>query len=142
MHLAIYEILDEFKAAPTRSDKIRVLRENDSKALRYVLYLTFHPSIQFYTTEFPHYYKPNTDSQQGFSWSHLGIEMRRIPAFIKDHPTSIPLTAQKKEELLTQLLEALEPREAEIVIAMFRKQLPAVDLTQDLVNEAFPNFLG
>ncbi len=141
MELQMYEVLDLFKAAPTRQAKVEVLRANNSMVLRDVLYLTFHPSVQFFTTEYPKYYRPDRDAPPGMGWSHLGMEMRRMYLFFKDHPRSFHLSLQKREELLTQMLESFEPREAEVVIGMFKKNLPAVDLTKDIVQSAFPDLL-
>ena len=141
MNTQIYEILDQFKAATTRQAKIYVLRSNDSKTLRDVLSLAYSPYIQFYTTFLPKMYQPDTDSRPGMGWSHLGVEIRKMYLFVKDHPASSKLSFEKKEELLTQMLESLEPREADVVITIFRKEL-ASDLTKDLVDEAFPHLLG
>lgn len=139
MQLGMYEILDDFKKATTRQAKIEVLRRNDCKMLQEVLYLTFTPHIQFFTTEYPSGYKPDLDAPKGMGHSHLGMEMRKMYLFIKDHPASRNLTTAKRNELLRLLLESLEPREAEIVLCIFKKNLPAVDLNLSLVREAFPH---
>lgn len=138
MQLQIYEILDDFKKATTREAKINVLRKNDCVMLQEVLYCTFTPHIQFYTIDYPPGYKADLDAPPGMGHSHLGVEMRKMYLFMKGHPASKDLSIEKRNELLCRLLESLEPREAEIVISMFRKNLPAVDLNADLVREAFP----
>lgn len=141
MNLNLYEIIDKFNAAPTRLEKIHVLRNNDSKMLREALALTFASHIKFFTTFLPEKYVPDRDNPpEGMGWSHLGVEMRRMYLFVKDHPASKHLSEEKKTELLQNMLESLEPREAEMVIKMFRKEL-CQDLTADIVKEAFPGLL-
>lgn len=138
MELSIYEILDKFKESSTRKSKVELLRRfGTSKTLRDVLYLTFSTHIQFYRTDAPPKYRPDTDSRPGMGWSNLGVELRKMYLFIKDHPSSRHLTNEKRDDLLRQLLESLEPREAEVVIGILRKNLPAVDLTAEIVLEAF-----
>ena len=61
--------------------------------------------------------------------------------FQKGHPTAESLTPRKSEELLIQLLESIEPREAEVVMGIFRKDQGVKGLDYKFVKEAFPNLL-
>jgi hypothetical protein len=51
------------------------------------------------------------------------------------------LNEQRKNELLIQLLESLEPRESEVIIGIMRKDLGVKGLTYNFVKECFPNML-
>ena len=121
----VYEIFDCVKEATTHDAKIYTLRQYDCKMLREVLYLAYAPHIKFFTTFFPPEYKPDCDAPVG--WLQLfGVEMRRMYLFVKDHPVSKNLDERQKNHLLWQLLESLEPKEADVVMVMFRKQLDGV----------------
>jgi len=47
----------------------------------------------------------------------------------------------KRKQLLLQLIESLEPREAEVVIGILSKDLGVKGLNYKFVKEAFPQLL-
>jgi len=51
------------------------------------------------------------------------------------------LTPKKREQLLVELLSALEPREAEVVMGILKKDQGVKGLDYKFVKEAFPNML-
>ena len=136
----IYEVFDDFKKAKTKEERLAVLRNNDSWALKNVLMGTFHPSINYVIKKIPQY-KSET-AIAGLAYNHMTDALGKVYLFVEDHPKVSPnLTMQRKEQLLIQLLESLEPREAEVVIGIFRKDLGVKGLTYKFVKEAFPNLL-
>lgn len=136
----IYEILNEFKLAPTKQDRIDVLRRNDTPILRRVFLGAFHPAIEFTVKELPPY--KNVEVPPGMSYSNMTETFARIYLFQKDNPKTPPaLTEKRKTELLIQMLEGLEPPEAEIFGAILTKSLKIPYLTPSLINEAFPGLL-
>ena len=132
----IYEVFDEFEAAKTKKEKMNVIGNNLSKTLVDVLKYTFHPDIDWVVKEMPHNYKV-PDTKPGISYCQLGTEMRRLYLFQK----GTNLNEKKLNELLIQLLESLEPREAEVVMGIFKKDQGVKGLTYNFVKEAFPNML-
>ena len=136
----IYEVFDEFEAAKTKKEKMDVIGKNLSKTLHDVLLWTYHPNIQWLVNEMPENYKV-PDTKPGISINQLSTEMRRLYLFQKGHPTAEGLTPRKQRELLIQILESLEPREAEVVMGIFKKDQGVKGLTYNFVKEAFPNML-
>ena len=132
----IYEVFDEFEAAKTKKEKMNVIGNNLSKTLVDVLKYTFHPDIDWVVKEMPHNYKV-PDTKPGISYCQLGTEMRRLYLFQK----GTNLNEKKLNELLIQLLESLEPREAEVVMGIFKKDQGVKGLTYNFVKEAFPDML-
>jgi predicted Zn-dependent protease len=61
--------------------------------------------------------------------------------FREGDPTAESLTPRRREELLLQLLESIEPREAEVILGIFQKDLGVKGLDYKFVKEAFPNLL-
>jgi hypothetical protein len=61
--------------------------------------------------------------------------------FEKGNPSAEVLTPQKREQLLLQLLESIEPREAEVVMGILKKDLGVKGLDYKFIKEAFPNLL-
>jgi len=51
------------------------------------------------------------------------------------------ISKEKRKQLLLQLIESLEPREAEVVIGILSKDLGVKGLNYKFVKEAFPQLL-
>ncbi len=136
----MYEVFDEFEEVKSKKDKMEVIQKNLSKALVEVLELTFHPQIEWLVKEMPdNYIVP--DTKPGISRCQLSTEMRKLYLFRKGNPTAEALTPRKRKELLIQLLESIEPREAEVIIGIFKKDQGVKGLTYNFVKEAFPTLL-
>lgn len=136
----IYEIFDEFESAKSKKDKIHVLEKNLNQTLVNVLQLTFHPDFEWNVKEFPAEYKL-PDTLPGISTCQLSTELRKLYLFRKGDPAAENLTERKRKELLIQFLESLEPREAEVVIGIFKKNQGVKGLTYEFVKECFPDML-
>ncbi len=136
----IYEIFDEFEQATTKEDRIRVLQENSSTHFRMLLAFALDPKYQFYVKEFPKdYVKP--DTFPGLRYAGIESEIRRVYLFLKGNETSDKLTEEKRNQILVQLLESFEPREAVVFVNMLKKNLQVKHLTYKLVKEALPDLL-
>jgi hypothetical protein len=136
----IYEVFDEFEAAKTKKDRLNVIEKNLSKTLVDVLQYTFHPHFQWIVKEMPENYK-TPDTKPGLSRCQLSTEIRKLYLFQKGHETAENLTPRKRNELLIQLLESIEPREAEVIIGIFKKDQGVEGLNYEFVKEAFPQLL-
>jgi hypothetical protein len=137
----MYEVFDEFEAAGNKKEKMKVIEKNLSNTLVEVLKLTYHPNYNWLVTEMPDNYVLPTDSITGLGKTQLSVELRKIYLFQKGHPTAEKLTPRKRNELLIQFLESLEPREAEVIIGIFQKDQGVKGLDYKFVKEAFPQLL-
>lgn len=136
----LYEIFDAFELAETKEAKKQVLLNNNNKLLQQVLQLTFDPQYQFYYKKMPvEYIKP--DTIPGIRFAGLETELRRLYLFQKGNETADKLSEQKRKELLLQIAEALEPREAEILINIMKKDLGVKGLTAKFVKDTFPGLI-
>lgn len=136
----MYEVFDEFESARNKKDKIKVIEKNLSKTLYEVLLLTFHPDFQWKVKDFPEDYKI-PDTKPGISFCQLGTEIRRLYLFRQGEHTAESISERKQKELLLQLLESLEPREAEVLMGIFKKDQGVNGLTYEFVKECFPDML-
>ena len=137
----IYEILDEFEEATSKKEKMAVIERNLSKTLVQVLELTYHPQYEWLIKEMPDNYKVPTEYLPGISLTTLNTELRKLYLFQKGNPTAENLSPKRRNELLLQLLESLEPREAEVIIGIFQKDFGVKGLTYEFVKKAFPKML-
>ena len=136
----IYEVLDEFDQAKNKKARLGVIGQNLSRVLTEVLHLTFHPQFEWYFTEVPHGYVPK-NVPAGLGYAQLSTEIRKLYMFRKGDPTADKLTEKKRNQLLIEFLQSLEPREAEVIIGIFNKDLGVKGLDYKFVKEAFPNLL-
>lgn len=136
----VYEILDEFERAQNKEERIKVLKDNALHHFLQVLKYTFDPKYQFYVKEFPkNYVQP--DTFPGIRYSGIESEIRRVYLFLKGNETADILSEEKRNQILVELLEAFEPREAQVFVNMMKKNLQIKHLTPTLIKEAFPELL-
>jgi hypothetical protein len=136
----VYEIFAEFEKSDDHHARLCVLRFNGSYALKSILKGTFDPNVQFDIDQVP-YYKPG-DSPPGLSYSSIHQELGRSYIFETNNPRTAPgLTKARKIQILTQILEMLEAKEAEVFMNMILKKQKVKGLTYEIVKEAFPDLL-
>lgn len=93
----IYEILDEFEKASSKSERMAVIEKNLSKTLVQVLELTFHPGYEWLITELPHDYQiPSDNLLPGLSRTQLSTEIRKLYLFRKGDATAEKLHPRKR----------------------------------------------
>lgn len=137
MNLLFHELFKLIENAPTKKDKINILQKNKSFALESVLVGMFHPNVEFVFTKEPDWIRHEVPV--GMGYSTINQEIHRAYLFEKNNPRVSPnLTLKRKEELLIQILEALEPKEADIFLMMIMKNPKIKGLNYKLVSEAFP----
>ena len=135
MKLLISEVIKKASNAKTKAQKIKILKENNTQALRSVLKWNFDPIIQsdLPAGEVP--YNKN-DAPIGTEHTVLEREYRNLWRFIKG---ANELTNMKREQLFFQMLEGLHETEAEIVCLVKDKNLQEkCRITHAVVKEAFP----
>jgi len=135
MKLLISEVIKKASNAKTKAQKIKILKDNNSQALRSVLKWNFDPSIKSDLPEGEVPYNKN-DAPIGTEHTVLEREYRNLWRFIKGANS---LSNMKREQLFFQLLEGLHESEAEIVCLVKDKELQSkFRITHAVVKEAFP----
>lgn len=130
------EIFDAVDKAQTRQDKINTLRNNNCFALKYLLTGIYSPAIKFVFDKVPKFKRSGVPDGMGYTSIHQ--ELGRAYLFEQGNTKVDPnLSLKRKEELLLQILEALEDREADLFSNMIEKR-PVEGIDRDLVKEAFP----
>ena len=137
----LYEIFDEFENAKNKKERMQIIGQNLSQALVDVLKFTYHPQFKWKVKELPDNYKIPTDMMPGLTYDSLSAQLRKMYMFLEGNPTAETLSATRSKELLVQMLESIEPREAEIILGIFQKDLGVRGLDYKFVKEAFPDML-
>lgn len=132
---SISEILKSVAEKKDFLTRMEALREAAKhQAVARVLQLAYDPSIVFNLPEGDPPYKPCQYLDQQ---SMLYSQLRKMYLFIGEGNPG--LSNLKKEALFIGMLEALDPEDAKLVLAIKSKKLPYPELTQDLVHAARPD---
>ena len=130
------EVLDNVAKAKTKKQKIELLRQHNTDALRMVLKSSFDPRIEWELPEGDVPYTVN-EAPEGNEHNMLIHEARTLYHYIKGGNPK--LTQNRRENMFIQLLEGLHKSEAEIVVAAKDKGLHRKykGLSANVVREAF-----
>ena len=130
------EILDKVHKAKSKDQKVRILRENNTDALRMVLKAGFDPKINWVFPEGPVPYQPN-DAPAGTNHSVLAMEAKKLWHFIEgaDNDTK----QHRKEVMFFQMLEGLHESEAKLLVNAKDKKLHQIykGCSANVIREAF-----
>ncbi len=137
MKLLINEVLQKVSNAKTKPQKIKLLQQYNTPALRSILIANFDESIvsMLPVGEVP--YTPN-DAPEGTEHTVLEKEYRKLYLFFKGGSST--LKQSRREELFIQMLEGLTEGEAEVLaLAKDKKLGKRWKVTKACVEAAFPS---
>lgn len=130
------EILEEFKLAENKNDRIAVLRKYDHPRFRDFLVYALNPKIEF-DVEIPNW-RPAVEPA-GLNFTYIESEIPKLYRFVKNHPEKpAGLTPEKQKQLLLVVLESLYKDEADLLVSILQRKFKVNNLTPKLVQEAFP----
>ena len=136
MKLLINEVLQKVSNAKTKDQKIKLLKEYNTNALRSILIANFDESIVSLLPPGEVPYTPN-DAPEGTEHTVLEKEYRKLYLFFKGGSST--LKQSKREELFIQMLEGLSEGEAEVLVLVKDKKLgKRWKITKACVEQAFP----
>ena len=135
--LLLSEVLRKVSNAKTKDEKIKILRDNNSAALRALLIWNFDDSIKSAIPDGDVPYTPN-DAPAGTDHSRLSHEYKGFYRFCKGGDNR--LSDMKRESMFIQLLEGLHKDEAELVCLVKDGNLNKgyKRITKAVVSGAFP----
>lgn len=136
MKLLISEVLQKVSNAKTKAQKVKILQENNTNALRSLLIVNFDESVVSLLPEGKVPYEPN-DAPAGTEHTLLEKEYRKLYLFFKGGSSS--LRQSQRENLFIQMLEGLQEEEAEVLVLAKDKALnKKYRITRATVEQAFP----
>ena len=132
----VFEVLEEMAKQRNRNDKVRVLKENETWALKDIIRGSMDSTIQWnltegeppYTAATAHSHPTNLTKQNGqFKYFVKGGQGDKMPKY-------------KREQIFIGILEGIHPEDAKLVLSMINKE-KLKGITLPVVEEAFPNLL-
>lgn len=135
----ISEILQKVSNAKTKQEKIQILRENETPALKKLLIWNFDPEVKSALPDGEVPYEKN-DAPIGTEHTRLDQQDRLFHNFVLGG--NFDLSQSKKEVMFIQMLEGLHESEAEVLCLVKDKSLgKKYRITQNVVGEAFPTIV-
>lgn len=137
MRLMISEVLQKAHNAKTKQEKIKILQENGSPALKTIFIMNYDDSLKPRVPlgeDVP--YTPN-EAPQGTEHTVLETQANKLYYYYKGGADNLP--QMKVESMFIQTLEGLYKDEAEVLIKCINKTLgKRYRITKAVVAEAFP----
>ena len=137
MKLLISEVLQKVSNAKTKAEKVKLLRQYNTPALRSLLIANYDDSVISMLPQGEVPFVPN-DAPAGTEHTKLEHEFRKLYLFFKGGSNS--LQQSKRESLFIQMLEGLHEDEARLLCLVKDKTLgKKYKITKACVEEAFPS---
>ena len=131
----MHEVLQKVSNAKTKKEKIALLKEYNTQALRSLFIINFDDTVVSLLPEGSVPYTPN-DAPEGTEHTLLEKEARLLHHFFKGGSN---VSQVKREQMFVQMLEGLNAGEAEaLVLAKDKKIGKRWKITKACVSEAFP----
>lgn len=133
----VFEVINEVKKTKKKSDKISVLKANETWALKDVLKGTLDPKIVWLLPDGKPPYEPSEEHNHP---TDLRRENTKFKYLVKGGPAKDMLKV-KRENIFLGILEGIHPEDANLLVDMINKKKFGGGITINLVNEAFPNLI-
>ena len=130
----IYEVIEDTQKAKTKADKIKVLKQNETWALKDVLRGTYDSTVAW---NLPEGAPPYKACEGHNAPSNLIRKNSQFRYFAKG---GVNMHQIKRERMFIGLIESIHPKDAELVIGMINKKKPT-GITRAVIEEAFPGLL-
>ena len=136
MKLLMHEVLQKVSNAKTKKEKIKLMQEYNTNALRMLFIINFDDSVVSLLPPGDVPFTPN-EAPDGTEHTILEKEARLLHHFFKGGSN---VSQSKRESMFIQMLEGLSAGEAEaLVLAKDKKIGKRWKITKAAVTEAFPS---
>jgi len=136
MNLMVHEVIELVSKKKTVKEKVKVLKENESWALKDIIRGSMDSKIRW---NLPSGEPPYKAANVGSHATNLLRENEKFKYFVKGGAGD-RLPSYKREQIFLGVLEGVHPDDARLVIDMIQKKTPK-GLTRPIVKEAFPGLL-
>ena len=136
MKLLMHEVLQKVSNAKTKAQKVKLLEQYNTPALRAILIANFDESVISMLPDGEVPYKKN-EAPEGTEHTLLAQEYRKLYLFFKGGAN---ISQTRRETLFIQLLEGLHQGEAEVLCLVKDKRIgKRWKITRQCVEQAFPS---
>jgi len=133
----VHEVIEMVSNAKTKEEKLSILKQHESQALKDVLVGTYHSRVEW---NLPPGRPPFEPADERSVPSNLLKQTSKFNNLIKGG-TGDTLPAFKREAIFIRLIEQIHPADAELLLKMVAKKQLAKGVTKTLIEEAFPGLI-
>lgn len=137
--MSIPEILNSTEGK-SKEDKIEILRNNSTRALKHILYTAFSENVEFNLPKTRPENIKIEDQPTGLSYNSLYKQSRKLRIFIKNNGYD-DVSENKRSQILLEMLESVDNDERELLLQILFDRKLKISLEFDVVKEAFPELL-
>lgn len=134
--MLVYEVLEKVRKARSKEQKVQILKDNETWALKDILRGTLDSTVEWNLPAGEPPYNPAKEDAP----TNLLKEHRNFVYLVKGFRESNRLHPAKRESIFIGLIEGIHPMDAKLVIAMINKTKPE-GVSRPVVEEAFPGLL-
>jgi len=132
----VFEVLESVRKCRTKEQKVKILQENESFALKDILRGSLDEKVEWNLPEGEPPYNAADGHNAPSNWLRQNMQLKY---FVKGG-VGDKMPAFKREAIFIGLLESIHPQDAKHVVNMINKT-PPKGVTKAVVKEAFPNLL-
>ena len=132
----VCEVIEMANKTKKKEAKIKVLKENESWALKDILRGSYDMTVKWNIPDSKPPFEPNLRESIP---SNLLKRNKDFQYFVQGGPGDA-MDKPKRERLFISLLESIDPDDAELVMGMIMKK-PVTGVSRKVVEEAFPGLL-
>jgi hypothetical protein len=136
--MKVFEVLDKASKARTKGDTIKILKDNETWALKDVIRASLDKTITF---NLPSGAPPYTECEAHNHPSDL--QCRNVDfKYIVKGGAGDKMPPYKRESIFISILESVHPEDAKVVINMINKKWPYKSgISKPVIDEAFPGLI-
>jgi hypothetical protein len=140
MVMGLAEILDKAGKRKTKAEKVQVLKDNSSPALKDLLTFMCDPRITWLIPSSRPPFKKMAKSADLQSALIQDINKKKLLYFTAGNhvPFNESIKQPKREQLFLQMLEAIDPDDAELMLLAANKKLPK-GISLPVIEAYIPN---
>jgi len=126
------KIIAEVEEKKTAKQQAAVLKQNHSPALKDICIYTFYPQVEWKLPpgKPPYQPLPEAAEQEGKLYSEV-----KMLKYFTNTPDGLQMTDLKREQLFIQVLEGLDPADADLLCRMKDKD---IKIKKAALQEAYP----
>ena len=133
--LTLYKILEQTAKIKRREDKVEFLRKHYTKGFHELLAFGYDERVKWLMPDGDPPFRPSSGDEYA---SRLAGELRLQKHYYFVEGGKAPnLSKVRRENMFIQLLESIDHEDAKLVLCVKNKRMPFVQITSDLIEEAF-----
>lgn len=133
----VFEVVEAVQETKSKKEKVEILKANNAAAVGDYLRGTYDATIKWNLPGGEPPYQPSEEHNAPSNFMRKNVDLKW---FVKGGPGD-KLPAYKREGMFIAMLEAIHPKDAELVLNMINKKKIA-GITKATISEAFPNLIA